>query len=65
VPALGTPPGTVLAQGGDPLEPPLACGPSDSVAAALALLAQGGDPLEAPVAGALRQPGIRRGRLER
>src|SRR5262249_475044 len=32
----------VLAQGGDPLEPPLACGSRDSVAAALGLLAQGG-----------------------
>ncbi len=40
----------MLAQGGDPLEPPLARSPRDSVAAASAVLAQGGDPLEPPLA---------------
>ena len=34
----------MLAQGGDPLEPPMACGPCDFVAGALAVLARGATP---------------------
>jgi hypothetical protein len=38
----------VLAQGRDPLEPPMTCGPCDFVAGALAVLAQEGWPGDYP-----------------
>jgi len=50
----------VLAQGGDPLEPPMASRPRDSVTGPWALLAQGGDPLEPPMAASRKpHPGLR------